>query len=600
MSEQFVDCCCGAVDMASGVDPADRMCRIEQFAAHLGRDVLTFGNLLKSVSEAGLSVAEARFLRKRAVEVAAAAVTGAVPGFGGHIAALDLAVVAAGAESVSEAKAALRVRGESRLAAKLGRLSILRNSEAHTGFSLACSIAKVMSEKVVGSGTSAPAVPAGFCHEGVQEEPEFASREHAAPVLWADIAAEDSDGDEYQEQFQAAGGLVGGEVVGVAAEAVALQQSVAEADIAAGIYEHTAEECDDAQHAAEEVSFAAEPGFDEHAAEECAYAQHAAEEPGFDKDAQHAGEERDIVQHTAAEPGFDEHTAEECAYVQHAADMPRFDKDAQHAGEERDIVQHTAEEPGSEELAAKESALRSRPRWADCDEEVRDPASPASAGKGTDERLITSMLAGTGEDDDGTVIADLAERPVEEEPFKGPKKRNRAARRRAAMLRDVEALLGEVSDFRGIVAGGEGLCEASTADLELALRLGCRFRAELQRVPLRHRSDRTRPFDVFVEDMLASLGLEVLRDLADGIRFCVMLGRAKSLAAEAEAMVAAAGGAGISPPRGALAKIAEDALRCLGVSTTGCSPLDESDPGVARIAGGVVDAILRHLEALAA
>ncbi len=100
MSEQFVDCCCGAVDMASGVDPADRMCRIEQFAAHFGRDVLTFGNLLKSVSEAGWSVAEAKFLRKRAVEVAAAAVTGAVPGFGGHIAALDLAVVAAGAEGV--------------------------------------------------------------------------------------------------------------------------------------------------------------------------------------------------------------------------------------------------------------------------------------------------------------------------------------------------------------------------------------------------------------------------------------------------------------------------------------------------------------------
>jgi hypothetical protein len=196
--------------MALGVDPADRVCRIEQFALHSGRDVLTFGNLLKSVGEAGLSLAEAKFLRKRAVEVAAAAVAGAAPGFGGHIAALDLAVAAAGVESVSEAKAALRGRGESKLAAKLGRLSTLRNSEAHTGFGLACSIAKVMSEKDVGLGPSASAVAEGLCIEDVQavaEECGVASGEHATPVFWADLAAEDSDGAEWDEQRQEAEAL---------------------------------------------------------------------------------------------------------------------------------------------------------------------------------------------------------------------------------------------------------------------------------------------------------------------------------------------------------------------------------------------------------
>ena len=100
--------------------------------------------------------------------------------------------------------------------------------------------------------------------------------------------------------------------------------------------------------------------------------------------------------------------------------------------------------------------------------------------------------------------------------------------------------------------------------------------------------------------MYAELGLGALRDLADGIRHCVALGRAKALAAEAEAVAAAAAVAGTVPPQGVLPRTGVDALRCLGVSSVGCGDLDESDPSLARLAGSVVDAMCRKLEALAA
>ena len=61
-------------------------------------------------------------------------------------------------------------------------------------------------------------------------------------------------------------------------------------------------------------------------------------------------------------------------------------------------------------------------------------------------------------------------------------------------------MLGEAGDFHRLAAVDEAMREAaSIADLALGLQLGCRFRAELRRVPFRYRSERTRPFDPSVE-----------------------------------------------------------------------------------------------------
>ena len=156
-------------------------------------------------------------------------------------------------------------------------------------------------------------------------------------------------------------------------------------------------------------------------------------------------------------------------------------------------------------------------------------------------------------------------------------------------------MFGEVGDFLPHVAVDEAMrVAASIADLQLALRLGCRFRADLQRVPLRYRSERTRPFDPFVEDMFVELGLGALRDSACGIRYCVALGRAKALTAEVAVI------AGTLPPQGDLTRMWEDALRCFGFSFVGFGGIAVTGPSLAQFADGVVDAMCRQLQALTA
>jgi hypothetical protein len=115
----------------------------------------SFADLLRSAGEAGLSKAEAKFLRRRAMEVAAVALAG---GQEGHIPAFELAVAATGADTVQEAKDILRSRGERSLASRLSKLSSLRNAETHPGYVLARSIEKAMDGTSDGeAGSSATA-----------------------------------------------------------------------------------------------------------------------------------------------------------------------------------------------------------------------------------------------------------------------------------------------------------------------------------------------------------------------------------------------------------------------------------------------------------
>jgi hypothetical protein len=93
----------------------------------------------KVIASSGISLAEAKFLRRTAV---VAALSPAAAGVGNHVDALQAVLASAGAGIVPEAKAALRSRGAGKLAAKLGRHNKLRNADAQLDFALAREMAE--------------------------------------------------------------------------------------------------------------------------------------------------------------------------------------------------------------------------------------------------------------------------------------------------------------------------------------------------------------------------------------------------------------------------------------------------------------------------
>ena len=110
---------------------------------------MDFAAVLAAIGGCGCSATEAKFLRRTAVTAAVAPAPAGAP----YVAALQETLLAAGCSKVAEAKAALKVRGANALSARLGRLSRLRNSEAHPDLGLAQDVAAAMSDSSGPCGT---------------------------------------------------------------------------------------------------------------------------------------------------------------------------------------------------------------------------------------------------------------------------------------------------------------------------------------------------------------------------------------------------------------------------------------------------------------
>ena len=131
--------------------------------------------IFRAVDGSAASLTEKKFLRRMAVEAALAG------GGRSHISLVQAVLAATGTTSVQGAKEALRSRGGTEEASRLGRLSKLRNAEAHLDCALPEAAAAVMARE---ESWSAPRSTSscGFSRSGGESQRNLESKnEHQSP-----------------------------------------------------------------------------------------------------------------------------------------------------------------------------------------------------------------------------------------------------------------------------------------------------------------------------------------------------------------------------------------------------------------------------------
>ena len=115
----------------------------ERLGVHVRVLCAMLEEVFRIVAVSAASSTEKKFLRRQAVEAALAG------GGRSHIRLVQEVLAATGTCSVQDAKQALKSRGGTEEASRLGRLSKLRNAEAHLDCSLLGAAAAVMARAVL-------------------------------------------------------------------------------------------------------------------------------------------------------------------------------------------------------------------------------------------------------------------------------------------------------------------------------------------------------------------------------------------------------------------------------------------------------------------